>query len=648
MLSTVLFAQNIYEPFKVGNEFILADTNGNIPIAERFDYVQDMISHNSEYIVRVQGKYGVVMNGKYVFTCEYDRIVPVYLFRFHTFALEKNGKKALGTIDGMVHSGFDYEDIRKYSTTENPPYFEPDYDGIFLIAEKGTQFQLFYTIASGKTVSLTKNPVDNIQDWKKFFVFRKGKQEAMYKFDTQTLTLKEIIPFANHYIQFDKDTYMVLDQTAKTAKIYTYEHVLIETRENVSIPVTLPKNYRLKKEQEGPEPASGKSVPKTVDLVKDREILMSGKQINVHRGFDKRYPLHTAYTTKFYLAEMTITGNKGSWEVKSHFIQDPGPEKQNDVVFQVEADELIRKTDLMSRFLVTKKGNLYGAVDSRGNEILPAKYANPEYIRSKYDEEWLILREANELILLSYNPYKKGFDRVYYGNVDDELDIYGAFIRVKRHISKKSTQMKLVKMKDVALSKQAEVIDNNAFFDSIAYSVSFPGFFPVFKDGKAGMLSNETTLIIPCAYDSVQVNAYYLTQVKYGMPRYICLQPIFSAYRDGKQQIFRPTVPKDDDFEEVSSQLIPSFENGTLNAAASISDDGLYVIDELGNNLVDVYAITGKKLTKEPVVLNPDNRKMASFADSIKGYWFLRGTDQQNQEILVGQNGAWFVLPVKN
>jgi hypothetical protein len=55
--------------------------------------------------------------------------------------------------------------------------------------------------------------------------------------------------------------------------------------------------------------------------------------------------------------------------------------------------------------------------------------------------------------------------------------------------------------------------------------------------------------------------------------------------------------------------------------------------------------VNSKKLTKEPIVLHSGSQKTASFSASITGYWFVRGTDQKNGEVLVGQNGALFVLP---
>lgn len=640
-------AQDIYRPFKIDNQFILADTNGNIPIAERFDTVYNVISHKSEYIVGRKGSYGVVKEGKYVFPPEYTKIEPVYtgIAPYHAYALQQNGKNALGTVDGVILTGFAFDQIEKYEGYSSLKELVNADGGVFYLAGREEQFQLIYANRFNKSVILTKDPVDDIKHWNGFFVFRKGKQETLYHFDPVSLTLKEILPFSEQYIELRGDSYGVWNAGTKTVKMYSYEHRLLSTHEGIAAPSGMNTKH-LKKEGKHPEPASNKSVPKSLDLARDREILLSGKFINVHKGFEQRHGLYSITRTQFYQAQMTITGSKGDWKVASHFYETKGAdrERQKDTTFQVKADELIRKTDLMSRFVVTKKENLYGVVDSRGNELLPAKFANPEYLRSKYDEEWLLIREGKEAILLTYNPGNKALDTVYIGNADDELDIYGYFIRVKRHFSKNKTQMKLVKMKDFVRDKEARVIDNNEFFDSIVYSKKFPYFFHVFKDGKAGMLSNETTLIIPCEYDSVQVNAYYLTQMHYNKPQYTFLQPIFSAYKNGKQHIFHPVIPKYDDFAEVSKKLIPSFENGTLSAHAKISDDGLYVIENPGS-LTDIYSIKGKKLTKEPILLHPVNQKMASFSDSVNGYWFVRGTDPKNKEVLVGQNGALFVLP---
>jgi hypothetical protein len=649
LTNSLVAQEDIYRPFKIDKQFILADTNGNIPVSERFDDVDNMISHKSEYIVGAKGKYGVVKEGKYVFPLQYTSITPIYtgVSPYHSFMLEQSGKRALGTVDGTILSGFDYSDISKYEIRSpvTKELISKD-GGVFFLANKGAQVQLFYVNESGKSMLLTKEPVDDFHEWNGFLVFRKEKSESLYQFDPATFALKEILPFSEQYIEFRGDFYVVWSPISKTAKTYTYDHQFQSSNDIVSIPSTVSRKHLRGKEPEGPLPASSHSVPKTLDIERDRAILTSGKPINVIRSFEQRYVLYSINNTKYYLAKMTVAGSKGDWIVKSHFFETIEHNRQQDTTFQVNADEVILKTDKMSRFLVTRKGDLYGAIDSRGNELLPAKFSNPEYIRSKYDEEWLLIREAKRSILVSYNPRMKKLDTIFTGNADDELDIYGYFIRVKQHLSKNMTRMKLVKMKDFVKFNEAQIIDNNEFFDSIVYCQSFPYFFHVYKDGKAGMLSNETTLIVPCEYDSVRVNAYYLTEVKYGNPKYTYLQPIISAFQNGKQHILRPTPPKnDDDFAEVPKTLIPSFQNGTLNASAKISDDGLYVIDNLRNNLTDIYAINGKKLTKEPIVLHPGNQKTASFSESISGYWFLRGTDQKNREVLVGQNGAWFVLP---
>lgn len=647
LTNSLISQEDIYRPFKIDNHFILADTNGNIPVAERFDSIYNLISHKSEYVVGKKGLYGVVKEGKYVFPLQYTSISPIYtgVSPYHSFMLEQSGKRALGTVDGTILSGFDYSDISKFEIRSpvTKELISKD-GGVFFLANKGAQVQLFYVNESGKFILLTKEPVDDFHEWNGFFVFRKGKQETLYHFDPVSLTLKEILPFSEQYIELRGENYGVWDAATKTVKMYSYEHQLLSTHEGIAAPSGVNRNH-LKKEEKYPEPASDHSTNKTLDIVRDREILLSGKPINVIRSFEQRNVLHSAHNTRYYLAQVTFTGSKGDWIVNSHFYETRERDRQKDTIFHVKADELIRKTALMSRFIVTKKGNLYGVVDSRGNELLPAKFSNPEYIRSKYDEEWLLFRESKKAILVSYNPRMKKLDTIFTGNVGDELDIYGYFIRVKQHLSKNKTQMKLVKMKDFIKDQEAPTIDNNEFFDSIVYSKSFPYFFHVYKDGKAGMLSHETTLIVPCEYDSVHVNAYYLTEVKYGNPKYTYLQPIISAFQNGKQHIFRPTPPPKDDFGKYSQKLIPSFQNGTLNASAKISDDGLYVIDNLGNNLTDIYAINGRKLTKEPIVLHPGNQRTASFSESITGYWFVRGTDQKNGEVLVGQNGAWFVLP---
>ncbi|WP_343636638.1 WG repeat-containing protein [Fluviicola sp.] len=638
MLSAGLFAQNHYQPFKIDNQFILADTNGNIPFSVRFDEVQDMISHKSEYIVRAKGKEGVVMNGKYVFPCEYDRVLPVYLFRYHLFSLEKNGKKALGTTDGVIHSGFEYEDIRKYTTSESPPDYEPDYEGNFLFAEKEEQFQLFYNVESGKTVLLTKDPVDNIQDWKEFFVFRKGKQEALYHFDTKTFVLKEIIPFSNQYIQLTREVYTILDQTAKTAKTYTYEHVLTETRENVFIPAVMPKNYRLKKEREGPAPLGQPLGKQSFVLANDRENLLAGRYGNFFNAFQRPRWLDNSITRPFQ-AKMSVSGAKDEWEVSSHFYEGVSQFKQKDTLFKVEADGFIGN-DTMSSILLIRKGKYTGALDSHGNEILPAKYTELEHLYGNNNSEWLVVREANRSLLLFYNPLKKWIDTIFTGGKDDQFEFYGYFIRVKQTVSRKTTRMKLLQLKDFNLFKRLTVSDENEYFDSIVPDDKLPVFFKAFQDGKAGMLSNKGKVLIPFEYDSVTVNGYYFTEWKYGNPRYNGIQPVFSAYINGKQHVFHPTG------DRASEHLIHTFADGSLSAAASISDDAMFAAEPAGNGLVHIYSIaTGKKLTREPVRLDPESLKKTA---SVDYYWFVSAKDQKGKDVFIGQNGAWFVLPDKN
>ena len=85
-------------------------------------------------------------------------------------------------------------------------------------------------------------------------------------------------------------------------------------------------------------------------------------------------------------------------------------------------------------------------------------------------------------------------------------------------------------------------------------------------------------------------------------------------------------------------------KNLSLSASKPIhiSNDGMFLIQEIGNGFVDVYTLDGKKLSKEPVRLASGRSTIAEFKDN---YWYLRATDQAEKEVLIGSNGAWFILP---
>jgi hypothetical protein len=651
LLSFSFLAQKETLLFKIGNQYIFADTNGNIPLGKRFDYIHNTILNEGQYIVRSQDKYGVVKNNAYLFPCEYDQIMAIELrTNFHVYvlgrvnksqyiksdALERIHMNALATSDGVIHTGFDYKRIDEYSLSRSSENKEINDNGAFFRLQNGDSSQLMYISKSNKSTFLMHEWVAGIKDAYGLFAFRKGDQEALYEFDKTTASLKEIIPFTFQFIVFRSGFYSVWNPVKNVSKKYSYSHQLLESVKGF----TKFGDYG----QEGVERVEANDgadpvevIPLSPDLDRERSLLKRGWSEKVIKSFhisDLSIPEELNYR-----AEITVRGKKGAWLVDARYIPSQ-LHKQEDTVFRVAVDELIVEDEGVHGIILTRTGKLYGAIDSRGNEIVAPVFKSLQVIRSDYGADWLVAREGNRSVTFCYDAKTKRLYGVFDGEVKDQFEIHYTFIEVKRLVGKKKYQTKLVKWIPSYRENQFTVFDENEFYDSVVRCKSFSYFFQTYRRGKMGILTDNATPLLACIYDSIQLNAYYFLRFHPYLsgPSYEVLQPIFSAYLNGKQQIVYPTK------NEYSSEMIHSFTDGSLNASATISDDGLYVIDTVENNRVEIYSIDGKKLTKEPILLDKENKKLASFTGS---YWYLRGTDSQNRDVLVGQNGAWFVLPEK-
>jgi hypothetical protein len=459
----------------------------------------------------------------------------------------------------------------------------------------------------------------------------------LYQFDKTTTSLKEIRPYSEKGIAFRYGFYGVIDRKKNEAAVYSYDHKFIRTIKGLNnFPAFDPSAEEINEPvAQGPE----EEETEAPSLGQERFRMLKGSRgrtIDAFRPEDDYIPISVNVSLDYH-AEFKISGKKGDWLVDAHYnsyVRRP----QKDTVFHVFVDKLSPLKYGSSGILITQVGKLYGAVDSRGNVIFPPNFKKLELENSFEGYEWIVARDADRSTLFYYNPLSKQADVVLIGSAKDVFNIRRTFIEVKHPTGKNTYQMKLVKWSAPDPLKAFVVSDKNEFYDSIVKNKLFPFFFQTYKGGKTGFISEQMEAVIPCIYDSIELDAYYMPRIyKYSdAPVYKLIQPIFSVYSNGKQQIIHPTK------NPTSKTLLHSFTDGSLNPTATISYDGLFLTDPVGEGRVEVYSIDGKKLTKEPILLAPENEKYASFTEE---YWYLRGKDTQGKEILIGQNGAWFVLP---
>ncbi len=631
-----MIAQSANLLFEIDGHYIFADTSGNVAFGKRFNTIY--IMREEEYIVSTTDyKYGVVRNNQIVFPFEYDQISGLQpTYNFHLYVLGRQKKHALATSDGVIHTGFDYKWITEYNLDHSSKNKGINNDGAFFQLKNGEEIQLMYVSKANKSTFLTNAPVGKIEDSHGVFMFQKGKQQGMFEFDPATASMKTIHSYAEQYFDLRSSFYTIWDTKKEVTKRYSYSHKLLETSKGLELYEELVYN--------GVENVEGYDLPpveesiQLTDLERARSMLKRGYTDHIFGAF-KRLDMSPSLVDVLlkYHAQFDVSGEKGNWQVKAHFWQRMQKRSQKDTSFQVIADELLIP-EFGTGIILTKTGKLHGAVDSRGNVIFEPRFKTLERLRGEDGDDWLLVKTGKESTLYYYDPVKQKVHVVAKGENKDEFELHSDYLLVKRPKGKNKYDTKFVKWVPPLLGNDPIIFDRNDFYDSITQSETFSYFFTISRDGKKGVLSSMGQPVITCKYDSIQLNAYFCPLISryQNLPDYQIVQPVFSAYLNGKKHIFHPTN------NEGSGRLIHSFEDGSLNAAATISDDGLYVIDNLGNNKVEIYSIDGKKLSREPVFLHSDNKKMAAFTN---GYWYLRAEDAQKKEVLIGQNGAWFELP---
>lgn len=620
---------------KLGDEYIFADTTGNVYFDQRFDRVTRNYDIQGLYVVEQEGKMGVVFGPTFLIPCDYDDIRLKKTEGSHfSFAARKGKFYGLINAKGEILTPFTYQVIYELNAfgslrNTNRDYYElktPTGSIMGSINDKD-QFQLEI-----------EEPADEIESESGFFILSKGSKTLLYQHDEKQNKLVKRLSFTDVKLSFFLNSFYVTYPKTGITEEYSYACKLLKKGKT--------ENLLLAPLEENIEATVGYETVvaneyindfKEAELIDRRRSISRGFTDYMIRGFVQVEAANFQQKDQLrYASSVMFTPDKDGLQCFVQYFY-PAHAKANEYTFLVPGNNVKSGARMIMHFVYNKK-KLVGVMDVLGTNVIPPMKGKIEIIKSDQKNEFIQVETKQASYLLYHHLEKNLLDTLVIGKPKDSYSISGNVVNITRPVTKRFSQIGKTTW---ATSKREYVYiqKNNTinWFDSVRSVPAIPSWNYAYKDQKVGLIGHEARIEVPTAYDSLHLELVYSVDLGPNpdyprQPSYEKIQPIVLAFDQDKTSIYFP----------VNGRMISKTLPCSTSTPIHISYDGLFLIQEFGDGYVDVYTLEGKKLSKEPVRLASGRSTIAEFKDN---YWYLRATDQAEKEVLIGSNGAWFILP---
>jgi len=621
---------------KLGDEYIFADTTGNVYFDQRFDRVTRNYDIQGLYVVEQEGKMGVVFGPTFLIPCVYDDIRLKKTEGSHfSFAARKGKFYGLINAKGEILTPFTYQVIYELNAfgslrNTNRDYYElktPTGSIMGSINDKD-QFQLEI-----------EEPADEIESESGFFILSKGSKTLLYQHDEKQNKLVKRLSFTDVKLSFFLNSFYVTYPKTGMTEEYSYACKLLKKGKTENLLLApLEENIDATVGYESVVANEYVNEFKEWELIDRRRSISRGYTDYLVRGFVQVEPANFQLEDQLrHISSVTFASDVSGLKCMVQY-EYPTFIKDKELTFIVPGSHIDKvPTGYVMHFVYNKK-KLVGVMDVLGANVISPMKGKIEIIKSDQKNEFIQVETKQASYLLYHHLEKNLLDTLVVGKPKDSYSISGNVVTITRPVSKRYAQIGKTTW---ATSKREYVFiqKNNmvSWFDSVRSVPAIPSWNYAYKDQKVGLIGHEARIEVPTAYDSLHLELVYRVDLGPNpdyprQPSYHKIQPIVLAFDQDKISIYFP----------VNGRMITKTLPCSTSKPIHVSYDGLFLIQELGNGFVEVYTLEGKKLSKEPVRLVSGLSTIAEFKDN---YWYLRATDQAEKEVLIGSNGAWFVLP---
>lgn len=620
---------------KVDDQILFADTNGKMLVNQRFDDVDPISENYGTYRVYKNGKKGILRDFQLIIPINYDQIYSYHSdWSNHVYIVKNNGAFALVNSMGNLLTDTTYNDIwefeidnqRRYS---HSIYFMLKQNNLRKLVRIDNENQFHYEIDAS---------VDRITTEMGCVLAHLGKQTALYTLDQSNGALVKRFDFKEVTYAFYSNSFYSIDSKANKVEEYDYNCQLKRTLKGTTKVPEYPIDNQVDREiMEVVEALDERYNYNATDLSIWREAIKNGNFSHLINEFKSTSSSDFAIKDQLaYLSEVSVFGNKGALhcEVKAEY---RGlKETIKDTVFSVSYDEIKVKSGDLTTIVPIRKGKLWGAMDVKGREVVPPIHKEVRIVVSTTLNEFIEVQTKEKSYLMYHDVKCNTLDTVVVGLPNDRFRVESNQVFVDRKLKRNKYQVGLTKLYYLPLKvPEMRALRMISFYDSLSKNKVVPLFTNTYLNGKVGLFSNDHTIDIAPKYDSLNVQLCFKVElgryVPYS-PRYQVLQPVVLAYSSNTVSVF--TL----DGVLFSGSTI----KGNTTTQLKVSDDGLFLINALGDQFVDIFNMKGEKLSKQPIKLKTKNGTVAQFS---RKYWFVQGKNAQGKDVLVGKNGAWFELP---
>lgn len=620
---------------KVDDQYIFADTSGNILIDQRFDDIDLLSSNYNTYKVFKNGKKGIVRDFKILIPPIYNQIHEKFPNQTnHAYILKLDQNYALANSMGELLSTFDYKDIWDFDIYQGGGSSKT----VYYFFKQGTTCKLASLDEHNQFRFEIDNQDDRITSENGCVIAHKGKMAALFRIDPSTGHLIKQFDYRAVAYEFYYDHFYAVDPKANTVEQYNYQFKLVRTLKGTTkVPEPNMEYEDAMEVANVQEYVVEDNFYSHIDLYIWKEEIKRGNYIHLIRDLQAVSKNDFQIKQQLqYLAEMTVSGSKGNLkcEVKSEY-RGMYPDIK-DTTFVVTYDEIKLSDQQLSTVVPVRKGKMWGVMDVKGREVLPPTFTQVSIVVSNLDNEFIEAQTKQHSYLFYHDVKANTLDTLIIGNPKDHYRVDGYQIMIDRSLKKNQQQIGFTRWYYVPLEiPKMKAFKKVTFYDSIAANSSIPSFTNCYSNGKVGLMAPDGRMVVEAFCDSLEtIMCFKVEQGRYQPfePRYSSLQPIVLAYQAAVVRVYAYNG------YELKGEVI----KGNTTNRFTVANDGQFLINDLGNDLFDIYSLTGKKLSKEPIQFNPSKERLAQFA---KKYWFVQVKDSNGKEVLVGQNGAWFELP---